>query len=556
VPCADRYDATGPEAAAPIVNGETQQRVICPAGETEWASFFAASGKTYGISTAPGSSPELDTELWVLDRQPDGTLSEVAYNDDAPGGAPGYALLEFTAPHDGWYLLKLDVKGGIGYPGLVVALRLNLVPARPTATVTLTPRPPAATATPVGSAVAAAVGASAAPTDTPTPDPLFHPLPGSARSQNLPVILAGDADPTGPDRFDQEAGDDTLETAAPLAVGMLYESLNFIPRPGQPWDSDFYIFQTKPGTCYQVFTADLSAGLDTTLLLWHTTVTPTDTGLLIAADPTRTPLAQNDDAQPGSADARSLISWCSRQDQAVVVEAHTHHWQPLLDLHHRTYALGILVAPPTPTPSPSATRTPLPPALPPAGPAASGPPPAPAGPSGGVEPFTRPPTGSPVSPTSYPIPPATPVLATPFPSAVPPSATPRVAPSATRAASATPTPPLVAVDVVAYFTAARGTSASNGPNPNTAIPDLQVWLVDLQTNQPVAAAQTDAYGHASLRWTWQGPVQIAVPQLQQAHLIEARDLGLGPTGAINSPNGGKLYLPITAQAYAPPGICP
>jgi hypothetical protein len=112
------------------------------------------------------------------------------------------------------------------------------------------------------------------------------------------------------------------------------------------------------------------------------------------------------------------------------------------------------------------------------------------------------------------------------------------------------------VDVVAYFTAARGTSASNGPNPNTAIPDLQVWLVDLQTNQPVAAAQTDAYGHASLRWTWQGPVQIAVPQLQQAHLIEARDLGLGPTGAINSPNGGKLYLPITAQAYAPPGICP
>jgi hypothetical protein len=121
---------------------------------------------------------------------------------------------------------------------------------------------------------------------------------------------------------------------------------------------------------------------------------------------------------------------------------------------------------------------------------------------------------------------------------------------------ATATPQLVTVDVVAYFTAARNASPASGPNPNTAIPHLQVLAVDLQTNRPFAEGWTDAYGHATLQWRWHGPVQIAVPQLQQAHLVEARDLTSSSAAGNAASSMGHLYLPIRAGAYPPPGICP
>jgi hypothetical protein len=120
----------------------------------------------------------------------------------------------------------------------------------------------------------------------------------------------------------------------------------------------------------------------------------------------------------------------------------------------------------------------------------------------------------------------------------------------------TATPQLVTVDVVAYFTASRSTNTMNGPNPNTAIPHLQVLAVDLRTNRPFAQAWTDAYGHATLQWNWQGSVQITVPQLQQAHLVEARDLTGNSGAGSEALSAGHLYLPIRAGAYPPPGICP
>ena len=52
-----------------------------------------------------------------------------------------------------------------------------------------------------------------------------------------------------------------------MALGAVYQHLNFVPATlGQP-DADFYTFRAKPGNCYRVQPADLSAGLDTTLLL-------------------------------------------------------------------------------------------------------------------------------------------------------------------------------------------------------------------------------------------------------------------------------------------------
>ncbi len=572
-PCADRYDASGPDTAPPIVNGETQTRVLCPAGEIEWASFYAAADKTYGITTAPGSIGELDTELWVLDRQLDNSLAELAYNDDDPHGAPGFSRLTFTAPHDGWYLIRLAVKGGIGYDGLLVQLRVDLLAGRTNSTPTIPPYPGAGTATAVSRTAtalavqptltvpltvaapnAAGIAATGHSTPTLTPDPLLHPLPGSAQSGELPVVLAGDADPSGPDRLDQDSGNDTLATAAPLAVGLLYQYLNFIPRPGQPWDSDFYAFQAKAQTCYQVFTRDLSPGLDTTLVLWRATVDQGGATPVIKADLTRTPLAQNDDAAPGTADTSSLIRWCSHQDSLVVVEAHTHHWQPLLDLRHRTYGLGVMVAPPTPTPSPVPTQPPPLPAnagegLIPNGSASLGT--APPFPTMEVVPASGNPAPEPPSPTLSPSPTPVPPSVTPTGT---PSATPTRLPSVTPTATATPQP--VTIDVVAYFTAARSANLASGPNPNTAIPHLQVLVVDLQTNRPFAEVWTDAYGHATLQWNWHGPVQIAVPQLQQAHLVEERDLaGSSAIGGIAAP-AGHLYLPIRAGAYPPPGICP
>jgi hypothetical protein len=132
---------------------------------------------------------------------------------------------------------------------------------------------------------------------------------------------------------------------------------------------------------------------------------------------------------------------------------------------------------------------------------------------------------------------------------------PTVTPSAT--ASATPAPPQVSVDVVVYFAATRGQAPKGGgPDPDTAIPNLRVQLVDLRTNQVFAETVTDQNGHARFAWGWTGPVQVAIPQFQQAYLIEARDLGINATGGLTNANGGQLYLPIQIQPYAPPAVHP
>ncbi len=586
VPCEDAFDANGPDTAKPIVLAEPQTRIICPAEEIEWAVFHAGAGKTYAITTGPGSIPQLDTEMWVVDRQDDGSDAELAYNDDSPQAQPGFSRIEFQAPQDRWYFIKVANRDGIGYPGLAFVLRLDLLNQSAVRTATRTPGIPAdntatavrpsatSTINPAATAAAEATIASrpTLPTPSSTLDPLLYPVPGNPNTENLPVFLAGDPQALAPDRFDEDAGNDTLETAMPLATNALYEYLNFVARPSQPWDSDFYAFQAKGSTCYRVFTTHVGTGLDTTLVLWAATITHTNGTLQIYADPTRTPLAQNDDAAPGTGDTHSLVRWCSTRDQATVIEAHTHYWEPLVNTIGKTYALGLAVEPPTPTPtpsvtpSPSATRAPLPPA-----PVLPGP-----GSGGGSNP---PAGGNPPGASSAPTPRSTePVIlhelpgstlpsspqpqgtgSTPLPPSMTPVATRTIAPTTTPSAtaSATPAPPQVSVDVVVYFAATRGQSTKGGgPDPNTAIPNLRLQLVNLRTNQVFAETVSDDNGHARFTWGWTGSVQVAIPQFQQAYLIEARDLGINATGGLANANSGQLYLPIQIQPYAPPAVHP
>jgi hypothetical protein len=155
-----------------------------------------------------------------------------------------------------------------------------------------------------------------------------------------------------------------------------------------------------------------------------------------------------------------------------------------------------------------------------------------------------PPTSTPILPTDTPIPPPPTITATPD--------------SAFRVPHSD-FGPLVSLDVVVYFTNPWATvSQERGPDPGSAIPGVQVQVIDLYTNRPLPGLETttDAYGHARLTWAWQGPVQLAVPQLMQTQQNAARDLGLDDTGRRVTAGTGRLYVPIRILPYTAPIINP
>lgn len=556
IPCQDAYDPAGePTAARPITIGENQLHIFCPAGETDWVTFFGKAGKAYRLETSE-LAQGVDTyfSLFATDGR---TL--LASNDDAPG-RHGPSLLVFTPQADGWYFLQVKDQGDIGFPGAFYTLTLSLTdlptatPAPATATAPaaatptsqpiptqaplplFTPTPPAGQRTP-----------PPAGQPTATPNGLLHPQGGGAGSGGLPVFDAGPPDGMQPDSLEP---DDSFETAHALNVGAVYQHLNFVPS--QPWiaaDVDYYGFKAKPGNCYAVSTGDLTAGLDTTILLWQSA--PTREG--------RRLLAQNDDLHPHTPDLSSAVRWCNPltapDDLWLVAEIRNYGGNPPTDPHGKTYSLVLQIDPPTPTP----TRTPRP--DPPAGSAGGGG----GGGSGGgaISNVGGPPifpAGPPTRATVYvaptPVPPA-PAAPTPQPTishatAVPP-ATSTSLPTLTPLPTAPPTaaPPITA-DVVVY-TADQAASAPNAPQPSDGVSGITVVLADAYTNAPLQTTRTDTNGHAQLVWAWAGPVKLTLPGLGWTHRIDTAP----PTPPPGEQSGGlHIYFEAWIASYPLPGVIP
>ncbi len=545
VPCLDRYEPDGePHAAQPLVVGEQQLHLLCPAGDADWVTFFAKAGKAYRLATTD-LSPGVDTYVYLF--APDGR-TVLAENDDAPG-AHGPSLLVWGPPADGWYFLQIKNQGDIGAPGLAYTLSLNLADA-PTATLTSTAAP-SATATPLLPATSTlTVHPTLTPSPVPaalstlsaTPDPLLHPQAGSAGTGGVPAIAAGPLDGLTPDLLEP---DDRFEEAHPLDLGMVYQHLNFVPATPGANDADFYSFRTKPGNCYALTTGDLTAGLDTTILLW--TAAPTREG--------RRLLAQNDDARPHTADLSSFVRWCNPlsgpDDRWLVAEIHPYGQMPPPDPRGKTYSLLVAIDPPTMTPT--ATARPSPPALPAPGGGGSGGP-GPGSSAGG----------------SIPLPASTPVLApiptlpwdTPNPTPVGVQVTPTlvnspfILPTLTMLSSPTPAatptapPSWVQVDVVAYVAPPADLDPQRGPQPDDGIQGVLVLLIDAPTNAVVQTATTDRNGHAALRWAWVGPVRVALPAFRWGRSLAWADVQQESQGT------GHLYLEARSPGYLLPGIFP
>jgi hypothetical protein len=554
VPCLDSYESDGePAAARPLVLGEKQVHLFCPAGDADWVTFFGKAGKGYQLET---TNLDAGADTYVYLFAPDGhTL--LAQNDDEPAGHGPSALL-WIPPLDGWYFLQVKNQGDIGYPGLGYTLDLTLLDA-PTATLEPlagTSLPASPGATPIASPTQALTAApptvtSPAPSTPPVsastamPDLLLQPQVGGAETGGMPVFQAGRADGLTPDWLEPN---DRFEAAYPLNVGAIYQHLNFVPTLPGTADEDFYSFRTKPGNCYALTTGDLAAGLDTTILLWATA--PTREG--------RQLVAQNDDSHPHTPDLSSYIRWCNPptgpDDRWLVAQIRNYGRTPGPDPRGKTYSLIVQIDPPTPTPT--ATPRPSSPPLPSGSGGTGG-----VGGLGGI-------TGSPglvpafASPTTG--------FITPDPSSAPPTASPPAIPivtatpvhsltlvTVTSAAGVSPTPPPTAtpvpvwvrVDVVAYVVPnlSDAGGGSDGPQPGDGIQGLTVLLIDAPTNAVLQTATTDANGHAALRWPWTSPVRVALPAFRWSRPVTRDDLERA---------GDTLYLEARTPGYPLPGIFP
>ncbi len=528
IPCLDAYEPDGePAAARPLVVGERQAHLFCPAGDADWATFFAKAGKAYRIETS-NLSVGVDTYLYLF---APGGQPMLDQNDDAPG-AHGPSLLTFVPITDGWYLVQVKDQGDIGSPGLGYTLGLSLAdtpsatPVAPSATTapataTLplpTDTPPLPTSTPLPPTPTATISG------TPTPDRLLRPQNGDAGTGGLPLFDGGPLDGLEPDALEPN---DRFETAHPVNVGAVYTHLNFVPLVSAGTDADFYSFQTKPGNCYRLTTGDLAAGLDTTIRLWQTA--PTREG--------RRLLAQNDDQHAHSADLSSAVRWCNMLTGAdnlwLVAEIRNYGLAPATDPRGKTYSLVIEIAPPSPTPTPPAPTSTPPLPLAPAPLSEGGQGPGFVPPAISPLPSTLPPTARP-SPTVQ-------VAIGPSPVSTSPTAT----------AIPTITPSLVQVDVVAYVVAMSTNdptgSGVDGPQPGDGIRGLAVLLIDAPTNAVIQSALTDGNGHAALRWAWTGPIRVALPAFHWSRAVSREDL---------SRAGGTLYLEARTPSYALPGILP
>jgi hypothetical protein len=131
---------------------------------------------------------------------------------------------------------------------------------------------------------------------------------------------------------------DTIQTAYTIATDAIVVCGATPATLWPPGDVDFYRFQLKVGSAYEIFTSNLSAGLDTFLIVY---------------DPQGNQIAQNDDYEFGNRASRVVIS---AQANGFYYARITN--QSSLDPAGKTYCFQVreIQGTATPTPFPTSTR--------------------------------------------------------------------------------------------------------------------------------------------------------------------------------------------------------
>ncbi len=190
----------------------------------------------------------------------------------------------------------------------------------------------------------------------------------------------------------------TWEQAREIPIGEAVKGLNFVcPDASGCVDNDFVNVALKGGLCYRIATSELSAGVDTNLIVYG---------------PNRDllpPLIGNDDAAPGEFRSEAVLCLPDTFGAAsgYVLVGNVGNRLPPEPVASRTYTLEVeVVQPATPTPTPSPTSEPATPA--PAAPAPAAPAPAASAP---VAPAPAPAKPAPAPATSPALAPAKPAPA-------------------------------------------------------------------------------------------------------------------------------------------------
>ena len=136
----DEYEDDGLPPGADLGWDDFQQRTFHTEGDVDWMRVYLYNLETVRIQTLPGAGLPVDTELWVYDDvvpfQPGFDPSDfvafppVAYSDDdgfdqyvlgtwSPNDDPmteaPYSAVQFIAPHEGWFLVRVgEYYGNVG----------------------------------------------------------------------------------------------------------------------------------------------------------------------------------------------------------------------------------------------------------------------------------------------------------------------------------------------------------------------------------------------------------------------------------------------------------
>lgn len=118
--CIDAFEDDGlPETAKEILVGEAQQHTFCPAGDTDWVSFFATQGKSYSVATKDLTiGTDTIVFIWSTD------LSGIIARDDDSGGGLA-SRVDFVSPVSGIYYAQIKNAGDIGGRGQRYVLTLT-----------------------------------------------------------------------------------------------------------------------------------------------------------------------------------------------------------------------------------------------------------------------------------------------------------------------------------------------------------------------------------------------------------------------------------------------
>jgi hypothetical protein len=187
-PCYDAEEPDGvPETAKLILIGQTQHHSFCPAGDADWARFYARAGKVYTIRTF-NLGTGVDTYMWLFDS--DGK-TVLAYNDDG-GTADVSSRLDFYPQRDDYYFVQVKDAGDIGGSDQTYDLALAVAPGAP--------QPPGTATGGVAKPIGAATTAPSTPTVVvqPTTPPIPSPTQGAVQPTPAAVNATSAPLPPGP----------------------------------------------------------------------------------------------------------------------------------------------------------------------------------------------------------------------------------------------------------------------------------------------------------------------------------------------------------------------